>query len=187
MKTVAKKPLAEIIPAYKFENPMLSIRRIQEAIKTALFGGKKSRLREIQGVRFACYLQWRCFYGRWSYDFDIVVAVLIQKATGKWREIASVCLTGRGKNEYAAWVKLFREHFLEEDKLYARCQCHELVRVESPLNHTDCDSGYSSQGFRVKQCRDCGMLYGTRYQSDAALGDDDITYPLDHDEPSRFH
>lgn len=56
------------------------------------------------------------------------------------------------------------------------CQCddHQLRTVaDHPCNVSDHSSPYSSSGFVVKQCRDCGRVWGLEYQWDAGTGSDD--------------
>lgn len=46
-------------------------------------------------------------------------------------------------------------------------------RINSPVNSNDWESGGSSQGYVVFRCKECGDIWGCRYQYDPGTGHDD--------------
>ncbi len=64
-----------------------------------------------------------------------------------------------------------------DGKGFVKCDCPDsrVRRVDKhPLNQTDWDNPYTSmQGYVVKQCLDCGRVFGIRYQWDVGTGSDD--------------
>lgn len=55
---------------------------------------------------------------------------------------------------------------------------------EHPLN--DDDLWRSGINFRVRQCKECGQLWGIRHQYDPGTGSDNIVAPLNNDNPRAF-
>lgn len=47
-----------------------------------------------------------------------------------------------------------------------------LVKVDHPVNAVDWRN-YSSQGYQVYRCKECGDYWGCRYQYDPGTGQDD--------------
>lgn len=65
---------------------------------------------------------------------------------------------------------------IEMDVPSSECDCHEgnLVPVpDHPANSKDWNQSWSTQGYEVFQCENCGDYWGCRYQYDAGTGHDD--------------
>lgn len=67
------------------------------------------------------------------------------------------------------------------------CPERSLKKIDHPLNRVDWRQPYSSQGYQMYQCEDCGALWGCRYQYDSGTGADDHWHRFEVGEEVRRH
>ena len=61
------------------------------------------------------------------------------------------------------------------------CNDSDLQPIDHPDNSEDWNQSYSTQGYRVYQCKVCGDYWGIRHQWDMGTGHDDRSHRFGSD------